>query len=121
VPYLTSKLAMDEVAYGLLALLTKTTLVDKGKSPSPPPGLLRLSIVRVLPKAAVQVKKQYKVESLPSKCNQIVTYCNSSALQTRDYVLGTITLYLSLSERFSKSIKDQGMQPKTQAPNLGLT
>ncbi len=32
-PYLASKFAMDNMAYDLLALFTKTTLVDKGKSP----------------------------------------------------------------------------------------
>jgi hypothetical protein len=35
-PYLASKLTMDEkVVYGLLALLAKTTLIDKGKTLPP--------------------------------------------------------------------------------------
>jgi hypothetical protein len=36
VPYLASKLTMDEeVVYGLLALFAKTTPIDKGKTPPP--------------------------------------------------------------------------------------
>jgi hypothetical protein len=35
-PYLASKLTMEEnVVYGLLALLAKTTSIDKGKAPPP--------------------------------------------------------------------------------------
>lgn len=35
-PYLASKLKMDvNVVYGLLALLAKTTPIDKGKTPPP--------------------------------------------------------------------------------------
>ncbi len=34
-PYLATKLTMDAKVYGLLPLLTKTTPIDKGKTPLP--------------------------------------------------------------------------------------
>jgi hypothetical protein len=42
----------EEVVYSLLSLLTKTTPITRVR-----PHLIRLSVVSILPKAAVHVKK----------------------------------------------------------------
>jgi hypothetical protein len=53
------------------------------------------------------------------KTLQTIMYHNSPSLQTYDYVLGTTTFYLSLSDGFSMSIKHRGMQEGAQALDLG--
>jgi len=53
------------------------------------------------------------------KTLQTIMYRNSPSLQTYDYVLGTTTFYLSLSDGFSMSIKHWGMQEGAQALDLG--
>jgi hypothetical protein len=74
------------------------------------PHLLRLSIVRILPKAAGQVKKAIRggaftfqtLFQVKRKTGQILKYSNSSSLQTYDYDLGTATFYVSLGRVFDE-------------------
>lgn len=134
----SSKFAMDErVVYGLFALLTKTIPVDKNKSPSPKivdckdftqgchpseESNTRWSPLKIVDrKDFIQGYRPSKESNmkwglhLPNALSrkkrrlQIVMCCRSFSLQTCDYGLGTVTFYLSHSEKCSKSIKDRGM------------
>jgi hypothetical protein len=90
------------------------------------PRLLRLSIVRILSKATVQVKKEYEVEPSPAKRSsreidktfQTVVKCNSSSHQIQVTFWGP-QHFISLSNGFLKSTIDWEMQQRTQDPNHG--
>jgi hypothetical protein len=98
------------------------------------PCLLRLSIVRILSKAIVQTKKGKRGGALTfqtifqgkGKTLQIVMYYYSSSLQTCNYVLGTITFYVSLGEVFEEykrsrnATKESSFQSSTSLTKLGF-
>jgi hypothetical protein len=100
---------MDEdVVYGLFALLTKTTLINKCKNS--PPEVINHKYFKercCLSKESNTSRSLHLSNSSKEtgKTHQDVVCYSSSSLQTYDYELGATTFYLSLLEWFLKNSK----------------
>jgi len=87
-PYLTSKLTMDEeVVYGLLAFLAKTTPINQGKTP--PPKVINRKYFTQSYRPSEKSNTRWSLQlpnALPWKKGRLtkLIYFNSSSLQIYD-------------------------------------